>query len=253
MPTLGSTVFTHLGIHMRHTLILSLLLVSTSILFAEDTFKPAPRNKDYGWMSISLWKQKHEKNLARAKQGNADVVFFGDSITEGWGNNAPWKKHFEPIKSVNFGIGGDTTQNVLWRITNGELDGITPKVFVVMIGTNNFGLHNDKPADVANGVKAIVETLEKKAPAAKVLLLGVFPRGHKSDNHFRKLITPLNEEISKLQDGKKVVYKDIKDAFLDKDGNLPKELMPDFLHLSEKGYFVWAEAIEPTVKKMLAD
>lgn len=253
MPALESTVFTHLSIHMKRILILFLLLVSTSILFAEDTFKPAPRNKDYGWMSISLWKQKHEKNLARAKQGNADVVFFGDSITEGWANNAAWKKHFEPIKSVNFGIGGDTTQNVLWRITNGELEGVTPKVFVVMIGTNNFGLHNDKPADVANGVKAIVETLQKKAPAAKVLLLGVFPRGHKSDNHFRKLITPLNEEISKLQDGKKVVYKDIKDAFLDKDGSLPKELMPDFLHLSEKGYFVWAEAIEPTVKKMLAD
>ena len=86
---------------MKRILILSLLLVSTSILLAEDTFKPAPRNKDYGWMSIALWKQKHEKNLARAKQGNADVVFFGDSITEGWGNNAAWKKHFEPIKALN--------------------------------------------------------------------------------------------------------------------------------------------------------
>ena len=238
---------------MKRILILSLLLVSTSIILAEDTFKPAPRNKDYGWMSISLWKQKHEKNLARAKQGNADVVFFGDSITEGWANNAAWKKYFEPIKAVNFGIGGDTTQNVLYRITNGELDGITPKVFVVMIGTNNFGLHNDKPADVAAGVKTIVDTLQKKVPAAKVLLLGVFPRGQKPNNDFRKRITALNEEISKLQDGKKVVYLDIKDSFLGKDGSLPKELMPDFLHLSEKGYFIWAEAIEPTVKKMLAD
>ncbi len=253
MPALESTVFTHLGLHMKRILTLSLLLVSTSLLFAEETFKPAPRNKEYGWMSIALWKQKHEKNIARAKQGNADVVFLGDSITEGWGNNAAWKKHFEPIKAVNFGIGGDTTQNVLWRITNGELDGITPKLFVVMIGTNNFGLHNDKPADVAEGVKAIVETLQKKTPAAKVLLLGVFPRGHKTENHFRKLITPLNQEISKLQDGKKIVYLDIKDAFLDKEGSLPKELMPDFLHLSEKGYYVWAEAIEPTAKKMLAD
>jgi beta-glucosidase len=122
-----------------------------------------------------------------------------------------------------------------------------------MIGTNNFGLHNDKPADVANGVKAIVETLQKKVPSAKVLLLGVFPRGQKPENDFRKRITTLNEEISKLQDSKKVVYMDIKETFLDKNGNLPKELMPDYLHLSEKGYFLWAEAIEPTVKKMLAD
>jgi len=238
---------------MKRILTFSLLLVSTSILFAEDTFKPAPRNKEYGWMSIAAWKQRHEKNLVRAMQGNADVVFFGDSITEGWGNNSAWKKHFAPINSVNFGIGGDTTQNVLWRITNGELEGITPKLFVVMIGTNNFGLHNDKPEDVANGVKTIVETLQKKVPTAKVLLLAVFPRGQKLDNEFRKRITNLNEEISKLQDGKKIVYLDIKDAFLDKEGSLPKELMPDFLHLSEKGYFVWAEAIEPTVKKMLAD
>jgi lysophospholipase L1-like esterase len=106
---------------------------------------------------------------------------------------------------------------------------------------------------VAEGVKAIVETLQKKVPTAKVLLLGVFPRGHKSNNHFRKGITTLNEEISKLQDSKKVVYMDIKDTFLDKNGTLSKELMPDYLHLSEKGYFLWAEAIEPTVKKMLAD
>jgi len=90
-------------------------------------------------------------------------------------------------------------------------------------------------------------------PTAKVLLLAVFPRGQKSETDFRKRITALNEEISKLQDGKKIVYMDIKDTFLDKNGNLPKELMPDYLHLSEKGYFLWAEAIEPTVKKMLAD
>jgi len=238
---------------MKRILTLFLILVSTTMVLAEDAFKPAPRNKEYGWMSIAAWKQRHEKNLTRAKQGNADVVFLGDSITEGWGNNAAWKKYFEPLKSVNFGIGGDTTQNVLWRITNGELDGITPKLFVVMIGTNNFGLHNDKPADVAAGVKTIVDTLQKKVPTAKILLLGVFPRGQKPDTDFRKRITTLNEEISKLQDGKKVQYMDIKDKFLDKDGNLPKDLMPDFLHLSEKGYFLWAEAIEPTMKKMLAE
>ncbi len=236
---------------MKRILTLSLLCIFTSVLFAEDTFKPTPRIKEYGWMSVASWKQRHEKFLARAKEGNIDVLFLGDSITEGWGNNAAWKKHFVPLKSANFGVGGDTTQNVLWRITNGELDGISPKVFVLMIGTNNFGLHNDKPSDVATGVKTIIETLQKKAPNSKILLLAVFPRDQKPETDFRKRIKTLNEELAKLQDGKKVVFMDIKESFLDKEGNLSKDNMPDFLHLSEKGYFIWAEAIEPTVKKML--
>ncbi|NDH07240.1 hypothetical protein EBX93_15200, partial [bacterium] len=107
--------------------ILSMLMLLIIPLFAmgEDPSLAAPRNKEYRWMSISSWKERHEKFLARAKQGNADILFLGDSITEGWGTNAAWKKHFADRKAVNFGIGGDTTQNVLWRIQNGELEGLT--------------------------------------------------------------------------------------------------------------------------------
>ena len=201
-------------------------------------------------MSVASWKQRHEKFQARAKQGDAEILFLGDSITEGWGNNAAWKKHFAPNKAVNFGIGGDTTQNVLWRISNGELDGIHPKVVVLMIGTNNFGLHGDQPVDVARGVDAILKKLQDKIPHAKVLLLAVFPRDQKPDTAMRKKITTLNESLAKMADGKNVVFQDIGKILTDKDGVLSKEIAPDFLHLSEKGYFLWAEAIEPTVNKL---
>jgi lysophospholipase L1-like esterase len=201
---------------------------------------------------------RHEKFLAIAKKGDVDVLFLGDSITQGWGNNAAWKKYFEPLKAANFGIGGDRTEHVLWRITEGkELEGIKPKVAVLMIGTNNVG--GSSAEDIAAGVKAIVEQLHKAQPQMKVLLLGVFPRSGKKPSDPTKVapaeqqpkIKAINDIIAKLDDGKTVVYMDIGGKFLDKDGNLPKEIMPDFLHLSAKGYDIWAEAIEGKVKELL--
>jgi len=236
---------------MNRILATIIFLMIPIFALGEDPAQAAPRNKEYRWMSISSWKERHVKYLARAKQGNADILFLGDSITEGWGNNAAWKKHFADRNAVNFGIGGDTTQNVLWRIQNGELEGLTPKVVVLMIGTNNFGLHGDQPADVTRGVKAILSTLQEKLPKAKVLLLAVFPRDQKPETNFRKKIATLNTELAKMADGNRVVFQDIGSVFLDKDGMLTKEIMPDFLHLSGKGYFLWAEAIEPKVLELM--
>jgi lysophospholipase L1-like esterase len=206
------------------------------------------------------WKARHEKFLARAKEGGVDVLFLGDSITQGWegAGKEAWKKTFEPLKAANFGIGGDRTEDVLWRITEGkELEGIDPKAVVLMIGTNNTGTNSAE--EIASGVTAIVKTLRDKEPQAKVLLLGVFPRAGKRPADATKVageelhpkIKEINQRIGKLDDGKHVVYLDIGGEFLDKDGALSKEIMPDFLHLSPKGYAIWAEAVEGKVKELL--
>ena len=161
-----------------------------------------------------------------------------------------WKKSFDPLKAANFGIGGDRTQHVLWRITDGkELEGITPKAFVMMIGTNNMG--DNSAEEIADGVTAIVKELRHQKPHAKVLLLGVFPRSAKSTDKIRDKVKDVNERIAKLDDKKMVNYLDIGAKFLDKDGNLSKDIMPDYLHLSEKGYQIWADAIMPNLEEML--
>ncbi len=206
------------------------------------------------------WVDRHEKFLAIAKKGNVDVLFLGDSITHGWegGGKEAWKKTFEPLKAANFGIGGDRTEHVLWRITEGkELEGIEPKVAVLMIGTNNVG--SNTAEEIAEGNKAIVAELRKAKPNIKVLVLAVFPRAGKKPSDPTKVspaeqqpkIKAINDIISKLDDGKNVFFLDINSKFLDKDGNLPKEIMPDFLHLSAKGYEIETEAIEGKVKELL--
>ena len=221
------------------------------LIQAETAFDPAPRKKDYPWMSLATWNQKHEDNLKRAKAGKVDLLFMGDSITEGWGNNAVWQKNYAPLNAANFGIGGDMTENVLWRILNGEIEGIAPKVTVLLIGTNNFGLEGHAPDAVAKGVATVVQTLRKKLPATKVLLLAVFPRDEKPNTDGRTNIKKLNDLIAKLEDKKNVRYLDLGAKLSNPDGSLSKEVMPDFLHLSEKGYQIWADAMDPLLKEML--
>lgn len=196
---------------------------------------------------------RHKQILEVVKKGDIDVVFIGDSITQGWGSNKAWKENFEPLKAANLGISGDQTGHVLWRLTEGkELDGISPKVAVVMIGTNNSG--RDSAANIAEGIEAVVKTIHQKTPKTKILLLGVFPRGEKAGTAIRMKLAEINQTIAKLDDGGKTVkFMDIGEKFLDKDGHLSKEIMPDYLHLSPRGYEIWAEAIRPTVAKMLKE
>ena len=186
-----------------------------------------------------------------AKEGKAQLVFLGDSITAGWnGQKKIWEAAFGQYQPANFGIGGDRTQHVLWRITNGELDGIKPKVAVLMIGTNNTG--GDSAEGIAKGVTKIVETIREKSTTTKVLLLAIFPRGEKaSPNAGREKIKAVNAIISKLDDGKHVFYLDFGDKFLQPDGSLTKEIMPDFLHLSSKGYQIWVDAIAPKLAQLM--
>ena len=194
----------------------------------------------------------HDRFVKLAKEGTAGLVFLGDSITAGWGGNGKdvWAKAFADYKPLNFGIGGDRTQHVLWRIQNGELDGIKPKAAVVMIGTNNSG--SDPAEGIAKGVTRIIETIRAKQPQAKILLLAVFPRGEKaSPNPSRDKLKQVNEIIAKLDDGKNVFFLDIGAKFMQPDGSLTKEIMPDFLHLSPAGYQIWADAIGPKLAELM--
>ena len=222
-------------------------LASATATFAADAplvnsaTNPVPRDPK--------WVERHEGFVQRAKKGDVDILFMGDSITDGWRRQALWKEKYEPMKAVDFGIGGDKTENVLWRMANGECEGIKPKVIVLMIGTNNTG-KNSAP-EIVEGVKAIVGDFRKRLPQSKILLLGVFPRGEKAENPFRDKIKAINTEIAKLDNGKEIKYLDIGDKFLDKDGTLPKDIMPDFLHPNAKGYQIWADAMDPTLQAML--
>ncbi len=240
---------------------------------------------------------RHKEFLKRIEQskGAGDVIFLGDSITQGWEGQKAWKKYFDSFKPVNLGISGDQTGHVLWRITDGhELDHLDPKAAVLMIGTNNIAQHTAE--QIAGGIQAIVEELKRQKPHIKILLLGVFPRGNAPDaerslEQITEGIKPINEElkkekpdlkrlnglvrnlerdrgtipaaklnqkvaqinalISKLDDGQTVFYKDIGQEFLDGNGGLSGAIMPDYLHLSPRGYDIWGKAIQADIEKLL--
>nr|AHC53913.1 SGNH hydrolase [uncultured bacterium] len=206
---------------------------------------PVPRND--AW-----WQQRHKSMNERVAKGNVDLILIGDSITHGWegAGKDVWKEFYGNRNAVNLGIGGDQTQHVIWRLRNGNIDNIKPKLAVVMIGTNNAGSGN-KPEEVAAGVKAVVKTLRTRLPETKVLVLAIFPREAKPDGRLRQVNAKANELIAKLADDKDVFYLDIGKKFLEPDDTLTKEIMPDLLHLSPKGYRIWAEAIEPMVAKFV--
>ncbi|NBR07391.1 MAG: hypothetical protein EBT92_16730, partial [Planctomycetes bacterium] len=218
--------------------------------------KPVPRDKN--------WEKRHETFVGIAKRGNVDLLFLGDSITDAWGGEGHgmggghkiFTSKFVPMKAANFGIGGDRTQHVIWRLQNGELDGIKPKVVQLMIGTNNSNGSDNTAEEIADGVKGIIDEIKKKSPTTKVLLLAVFPRNTGKDEAGKKIqkdkIDKVNSIISKLDDGgKSVKFLDIGSKFKDASGALPKEIMPDQLHLSEKGYEIWAKEVEGVITSML--
>jgi lysophospholipase L1-like esterase len=198
---------------------------------------------------------KHQNNLQVAKQGDAEVLFMGDSITDFWRNaEGPFAgkpvldKYFGKWKVANFGIAGDTTQGVLYRLKNGEGQGFSPRAIMLMIGTNNTA--RNSAAEIAEGIGAIVLELQKDFPNAKILLLGVFPRSRPNDP-VRNTIAEINRTIAKLHDGDRVQYLDIGNQFLDASGNIPADVMSDGLHPSAKGYEIWANAVKAPLEKLV--
>jgi lysophospholipase L1-like esterase len=210
--------------------------------------RPVPRDMKW-WVD-----RENHLNEAVKQNSDAQLLFIGDSITQGWegGGKKVWEKYYGKRHAVNLGIGGDQTQHVLWRLDHGNLEGLSPKLAVVMIGTNNAGSGNNGD-QIAAGVKAVVQKLRTKVPATKILLLGIFPRGKDSEDSKRKANEAANAKIAQLEDGKHVYFLDIGNRFLSGDGTLPKEVMPDFLHPNAKGYEIWAAAIDPEVKKLMGE
>ena len=195
---------------------------------------------------------RHEQFLYRIKEGDIGLLFLGDSITDFWPRTGEysWLK-FAPYDPADFGVSGEHTEHVLWRITHGELDGIHPKVVVLMIGTNNIG-HTppDEPEWAAAGVAKIVATIREKLPDSKILLLGVFPRDTPGSVH-RDAVEKINAIICHLDDGKMIRYLDIGKVFLDPDGNIPFDIMRDKLHPTGEGYDRWYDAMHPLLEEMM--
>ena len=197
------------------------------------------------------WMKRHQSMNKNAKKPH-DLLFIGDSITQGWegSGKGTWEKYYGNRKALNLGISGDRTEHVIWRLDNGNLrNQKKAKAAVVMIGTNNTGHIMQDPTEVRDGVERIVSTLRARCPQAKILLLGVFPRGVKPDDAKRKNNLEINKFISELHNGERIHYLDISDKFLTAEGILTKQVMPDALHPRQKGYEIWAEAIEPKLKE----
>ena len=240
--------------NLRRIAVLVVAALWATAVFAENTaVLPVPRTFPTNWMSL------HESFVARAKQGHVDLLFLGDSITAGWqwdqGGLNVWKQYYAPRHAAEFGIGYDRTQNTLWRIEHGELDGIKPKVVVLLIGTNNAGNEDDgKPRnttpEIVAGVTTLVKELRARLPASKVLLLGIFPRGEKNDP-VRAQVQEVNSQLARLDDGKMVKFLDLGSRLLEADGTLSREIMPDLLHPNERGYRIWAQAMEDTLAGMM--
>jgi lysophospholipase L1-like esterase len=246
-------------------LLTSLLFLGAFTSAVAQTTATAPKTKPDASAAIEKkdadgrFRKMHESFLARGKSGPIGLLFIGDSITAGW-TKAPdvWKTHYEKYQPANFGIGGDQTQHVIWRIENGELDGINPKVVVLMLGTNNTGTHTADEIAAAN--KKIVGMIRAKLPQSKVLVLAIFPRGPRKDKEGKivddgvsrmNIIRNVNAQLAKLDDGKNVRFLDINAKFLGADGKIPDSIMPDQLHPNAEGYKIWAAAMQPTLEAMM--
>jgi lysophospholipase L1-like esterase len=250
---------------MKRPLPFLTLAVASLALTAMLTAQPAPSTAPVD-ASVPVPKrgnarfyELHASFLKRAKEGPVGLLFLGDSITEGW-KEVPevWGEYFGKYHPANFGIGGDRTQHVLWRIEDGELDDVRPTVVVLMLGTNNTGTNSGE--EIAAADRRIVALVRAKLPEAKVLLLAIFPRGLRKNKEGvmddlldRRLeaIRIANAELAKLDDGRAVRFLDISAKFRGADGHIPSAIMPDQLHLSPAGYKIWAEAMQPLLADMM--
>jgi lysophospholipase L1-like esterase len=250
------------GVGMRRRKFLALLMVLlTSGADASRVVRPIARTDRNSMLA-------HRQLIEKAGKGRIDVYFEGDSITRRWGTSDPqyrvflanWKQNFHGWNAANFGWGGDTVQNILWRLENGELDGVHPKVIVLMAGTNNVG--NIPPAgeaeagakaeEVTQGTAAVLDVMRRKAPDATIVLTAITPRNDgRAGTAVMPLIERINADLARLCDGKRVRFVNVNDKLADRDGKLRDGVTVDGLHLSLKGYQVWADALKPILTELL--
>jgi len=215
-----------------------------------EAITPEHRNEE---SAQSWWMSRHEEKLQEEGRETAELLFLGDSITQGWerAGLGIWEEYYAPRGAYNLGYSGDRTEHVLWRLQNGEVEGINPALTVLMIGTNNTGHRQDPPECTARGIEMILSELKERLPDNRILLLAIFPRAEMPDDPLRELNDEINERISSFADDNRVFFLNINDTFLDGEGRLPEEVMPDMLHPEEHGYSLWAEAMDSTLKRLL--
>lgn len=238
-------------------LLLSLVLSAKENAPAPASIQPEPLKESW---AVGWWMPRHEQILERVAKGNVDLLMIGDSITHCWEKRGKqvngqmvWKEYYARRNAFNLGFCGDRTENVLWRLQNGEVDGISPKLAVLLIGTNNAGHRQEDPNETALGIQAIISELRTRLPTTKILLLAIFPRGADGNDALRKLNTRTNTIIAGFADDKTVFFLDISGRFLGENGQLLKGSMPDRLHPNEVGYRTWAEAMEPTIRTLMGE
>jgi lysophospholipase L1-like esterase len=229
------------------TLRLTSLWLATVFVLAHSALDPRPRPE-------SGWQDRHRLLNERAADAgkSAEIIFIGDSITQGWegAGKEAWAQYYAPRNALNLGIGGDRTQHVLWRLQNGNLEGLNPKAAVVMIGTNNSNGEDNSVSQIADGIAAIIRELQTRLPDTKILLVAIFPRSENPTPQRGKVLS-VNQVIRNLADDSQVLWVDFGHKFVDPQGLIPTELMPDYLHLSPKGYELWAKSLEPTLNAIL--
>jgi len=220
---------------------------------APSAIPAEPRTPESAVTPVEKSRHNDFMRQIKARHGDFDFVLIGDSITDLWPKKgADSYARFAPWKPLDLGVSGETTEEVLWRLMNGELDGIHPKVVMIMIGTNNIGHYGDeKPEWVAAGIKKIIETVRAKQPQAKILLLAIFPRSAMAKDGVRQKNDQVNALLPTLADGKNVFFLDIGPKFLDPQGNLSKDIMPDLLHPNDQGYRIWIEAVRPKLEELM--
>ncbi len=237
---------------------LPVLFLSVSVQFTaaqtcpDDALALNPATLQEEW-AVEWWMPRHEAKLNEEGREDAKLLFIGDSITHGWEDKGKtvWDEYYAPLGAYNIGYSGDRTENVLWRLQHGEVDGINPELAILMIGTNNTGHRQDPPECTARGIEMILDELKDRLPDTEVLLLAIFPRDASPDSELRQLNNEINNEIRKFANRKRVHFLNINGVFLDENGVLSKEIMPDLLHPEEHGYRLWAEAMQPKIEQLL--
>jgi len=225
--------------------LIALFVGLTSFAQANTAIDPQPRDEEW-------WQARHAAMNERVAEGNVDLLFIGDSITQGWEGpgRALWQQYYAPRNAVNLGISGDRTQHVLWRLANGNVEGISPRLAVLMIGTNNHSTNEGE--EIGEGIRAVVQSLRTRLPETKVLILAIFPRDPEPSPRREKLATA-SALAAELADGDMIHYLDIGTFFLTPEGVIEQTIMPDHLHLSIRGYSLWAEAVEPKIAELMGE
>lgn len=212
--------------------------------------RSTPRTISFDWMTIDDWIALFNQHNEIAKKGKTQLLFLGDSLTENWDKNI-WQQYFSTYQPNNFGIGGDHTGNLLWRLENIENEQLSPKLIILQIGVNNFGHLNETPIKVFKGIKAIIKQCQLVMPHSHILLNGIFPFEQFNQSPRRNDVKAVNDMLSNLADNNTITYRDYGHLLLMDNGDISKEIMADFLHPTAFAYNIWANAMIKDIELIL--